>query len=301
MDIRQLRYLVAVADELSFTRAAERCHVSQPPLSRAIALLEQEVGARLVERDRHRVALTPAGTSLVADARRALESLGEAGEKARRIADGLVGTLAIGFGGTTLYHLLPMLIRRFRAVLPEVEIRFQAMPVLEQIDALRRGEIDIGILRLPVHDELIETRRVRREPLIMALPDGHPLVRQGEPIAIAQLAGQPLVAYQPRRGFSYHVDLLALCRLAGFDPRIVHEAGTTEAVIGIVACGEGMSLVPAAARHLQMRGVAYRRLARDGVPQHLIQVEFALAWRRDNPSPITLEFVRHATRRSAPR
>lgn len=289
-----MRYLVAVAEELNFTRAAIRCNVSQPPLSRAIRLLEEEVGTRLFVRDKHSVVVTPAGASLVEDARRMLRQLADGLDRARRISRGLRGTLSIGFGGSTVYSLLPALVRRFRDAAPDVEIRFQTMAVLSQIDALRNHEIDIGILRLPVHDELIETRFVHREPLVAALPLDHPLLAHSGAIAIGQLASSRFITYQPRRGFNYHADLFALCRLAGFEPNIAHEAGTSEAIIGIVACGEGVAIVPASAERLRMRGVAFRALDVTDIPLRLGAVEFALAWHRERLTEAAAEFVQRA-------
>lgn len=291
MDTRQLRYLVAVADELNFTRAAERCHVSQPPLSRAIAQLEAELGLRLFDRDKHHVTVTAAGASLVGDARRALALLEDGAERARRTAQGLRGVLSVGFGGSTVYSLLPALVRQFRQAVPDVEIRYRAMAVSRQIEALRTGDIDIGILRTPVDDELIETRFVYREQLVVALPADHPLLAESRPINIGELAQDRFVAYEPSRGFNYHADLHALCRLRDFEPNIAHEAATTEAVVGIVACGEGVAVLPASAERLRMHGVAFRPLATEGLPQRLVTVEFALAWLREAPSRAALEFV----------
>ncbi|WP_150113452.1 LysR family transcriptional regulator [Sphingomonas paucimobilis] len=218
MDLRQMRYVIAIAEELNFTRAARRCNISQPPLSRAIRELENEIGARLFDRDKHHVALTPAGKVFIADARKALEILDDGSARARRFAEGLSGTLDIGFGGSTVYALVPALVRRFRETTPEVEIVFHAMSVLHQIEALRLGEIDVGTVRLPIFDELIETRFVHSEPLIVALPVGHPLLSDSGAIGIDALRASPFVAYQPTRGFNVHADLQALCRLAGFDP-----------------------------------------------------------------------------------
>lgn len=291
VDLRQIRYLLAVAEELSFTKAAARCHVSQPPLSRAIQELEREIGAQLIERDKHHVRLTLAGQSLVAESRRALELLQHGAQRARRAAMGLRGTLSIGFGGSPVYSLLPRLVRRFRAAVPDVELRFLAMAVLRQIDALRSGEIDIGIVRLPAHDELIETRPVYKEPWVIALPSGHPALAQAGPLSMAQLATSRFVTYQPTRGFNFQADLHGLCRLAGFDPLIAHEAASTEAVIGIVACGEGVAVVPDSAVRLRMRGVVFRHLDVAAVPPALSVVEFAIAWRKFDASPTAHEFV----------
>lgn len=294
MDHRQLRNLVALAEELNFTRAAARCNISQPPLSRSIAMLEAELGVRLFDRDRHSVQLTEAGRGLFEDSRRILALTTEATERARRAARGLRGTLTLGFGGSTTYSHWPPIVRAFSEAVPDVRIVFRSMPVLEQVDALREGLIDIGLIRLPVMDELITTELAYSEPLSVALPTGHPLLGQREPIALSALAASSFVTYEPRRGFNYHADLHALCRLSGFKPNIVHEAPTTEAVVGIVACGQGVAIVPESAQRLRMLGVDFRPLDPGDAPAELSTVTFGLAWRREGPSKVMLEFVEHA-------
>lgn len=295
MDLRQMRYLITAAEELNFTRAAERCHVSQPPLSRAIAQLEAELGCALFVRDSHKVILTKAGESLVEDARRALELIDNGVQRAKDISKGLHGTLVIGFGGTPVYLQWPILLRKFREDIPGVQIKFVSMPLLDQIDALRDSAIDIGIVRLPVHDELISTIPIHREPLIIATSANGIDGWQDIPIKINDLSESRFIAYAPRRGFDYHSDLRALCRLAGFEPNIAHEGQTTEAVIGMVACGEGIAIVPSDAQKLSMKGVLFRPLNVEDIPERLSLVEFALAWHRDNPSPAIRTFIRHVT------
>lgn len=297
MDLRQLRYLIAVADELSFTAAARICNVSQPPISRAIAELERELDARLFERDSHRVTLTPAGVSLVEDARRLLDLAERSGDRAHRIAKGLGGSLTLAFGGSAAYAMLPAMVRRFRRDAPGVRLTFRPMPLSDQLEALRGGRIDLGILRLPVHDEMIATQFVHREPLSLALPSDHPLLSAPGPVRLEQLADSRFIAYESRRGFNYYADLYSLCRLASFEPNIIHEASTSEAVIGIVACGEGIALVPRSARRLGMRGVVFRQLHDRGIPARLRLVQFGLAWRRTDVSASTLEFVAMMKRR----
>lgn len=299
MDLRQLRYFLVLSEELNFTRAAARCNVSQPPLSRAIAQLEEELGAALFVRDTHRVTLTAAGRSLADDAARLLAGVSEAGEKARGIARGQRGTLKLGFGGSTVYSLWPKLVHGFRAVVPDVTIQFVSMPVIEQIEALREGRIDIGMIREPILDEILATQTVYRETLAVALPAGHPLEATTGPIAIQQLASCPFVTYEPRRGFSYHADLHAQCRIAGFEPMIAHEAPSTEAVVGIVACGEGVALVPASAERLRMHGVRFRPLRVSTPPQPFESVTFGLAWNKLTVSSVALEFVSYAGKWSA--
>lgn len=291
MDLRQMRYVVAVAEELSFTRAAARCHVSQPPLSRAIRELEAEMGVQLFERDTHSVRVTLAGQVLVADVRLALSTLEKGIESARRTAAGLKGTLKIGFGGSTVYSLMPSLVRRFRSAASDVDLEFRAMPVLGQIDALRSGEIDVGLLRLPIFDELIETAYVHSEPMVVALPEGHALLSSSGPVSMNDLRDSRFVTYEPTRGFNFHADLLAMCRLAGFNPDISHQVPTTEAVVGIVACGEGVAILPASAERLRMRGVAFRPLSTRRMPDQLKEVRFGLAWCKDSAPATALRFV----------
>ncbi|MDF0546516.1 LysR family transcriptional regulator [Sphingobium sp. H39-3-25] len=295
-----MRYFIATAEELNFTKAAQRCGVSQPPLSRAIAQLEDEIGTRLFVRDSHHVTLTKAGGSLLEDVRIAMRSIDTGVRRAQRVAKGLQGTLSIGFGGTPAYWLWPMLIRRFRIAIPDVQINFVSMPVLKQIEALRERRIDLGIVRLPVHDEMLGTILVHREPLMVALPDNFRIGSSATdgPIKMTDLIGARFVTYAPRRGFEYHYDLRALCRLAGFEPDIAHEGETTDAIIGMVACGEGVAILPSDARRLSIHGVSFRELDVEDVPERLRTVEFGLAWNIESKSLAISEFVHHATVRT---
>lgn len=286
-----MRYVVAVAEELNFTRAAARCNVSQPPLSRAIRDLEDQIGVQIFVRDTHSVKVTLAGEALIAEVRLALAAIKKGIEGARHTASGHRGTLRLGFGGSTIYSLLPSLIRQFRVEARDVDFEFCPMPVLSQIDALRAGEIDIGVLRLPIFDEMIETAYVHSEPLVVALPEGHRLLSESGPVTIGDLRSSRFVTYEPTRGFNFHSDLLALCRLAGFSPDIAHQAPTTEAVVGIVACGEGVALLPAPAERLRMRSVAFRPLDIKGTPIHLRKVRFGLAWCREGASATAQRFI----------
>jgi DNA-binding transcriptional LysR family regulator len=165
------------------------------------------------------------------------------------------------------------------------------MSVLEQIEALRESRIDVGLIRLPVLDELVETAPVYQEPLSVALPVEHRLLAASGPVAIRELADSPFITYEPRRGFNFQADLHALCRFARFEPQIVHQASSTEAVVGIVACGEGVAIVPASAERLRMRGVAFRPLDTKGIPVQLASVSFGIGWRRDFASAVTQEFI----------
>ena len=291
MEFRQLRYFVAVAEELSFTRAAELCNVSQPPLSRQIALLEQRVGARLLNRDRHTVSLTDAGRVFLEDAKRTLALAEEAASRARRAGKGLIGRLVLGFGGSTAYELLPAIVRCYRRDHPDVELVLRSLPVTQQLEALRSREIDMGLLRLPVHDELVETQLLRRESFVAALPHDHPLAGKRR-LSLADLKDCSLVAYQPSRGLGYHGDLISLCRAAGFEPRITQETAPTEAVVGVVACGVGVAIVPEAARRLKAEGVVYRPIVLPtSAPANVRTVDYAVAWIRGYVSTTAQSFI----------
>jgi DNA-binding transcriptional LysR family regulator len=295
MDTRQARYLIALAEELNFTRAAKRCNISQPPLSRAISRLEREVGAQLFVRDTHRVALTAAGQNLVKDARRALELLEKGAAAARRIAQGLEGTLTLGFGGSMAYAVLPAAVKHFRRRAPHVELKFLAMPVGAQIDAIREGIVDVGVVLLPVYDELIATQTIIEDPVGLVAPDNHPTVRSRNKVAtISDLAESSFIVYTPMRGFNFHANLFALCRIAGFEPRIVHEAATTEALVGIVASGEGVATVPASVQSLRTHGVTYVPLNTGKAPKNLTTWHFAFAWHKERATPVAIEFLRRA-------
>lgn len=291
MDVRQTRYFIAVAEELNFTRAAVRCGISQPPLSRAIALLELEVGARLFDRDKHRVSLTPVGLSLYDDARHAIESLDLSMKRARQFAKGEAGKLTIAIGGTMSYSLIPNMVARFRAKFPKVEFEFRALAIPQQLHALRMREIDIGVVRLPIFDNSIDTLPVHREKTVMAVPDALAAKINTFPVRLSDFQREVFVTYQQSRGFGFHADLLVMCRALGFEPNIGHQVPTTEAVLSIVGCGEGVALVPASAMCLHVSGVSFIELDVAEIPERMIEAQFGLAWLRDHATKTLLNFV----------
>lgn len=291
MDLAKLRYAIALAEELNFTRAAERCHVSQPPLSRAIRDIEDKVGAKLFERNKHHVRVTPAGARFVSTARKIIDLLESGTQATRETADGLRGSLAIGFGGSMVYSLIPALVRQFRAEAPNVAIKFCTIPITNQLEALREGKLDIGVIRTPINDERIAHHTIHTEPLIIALPDDHPLARNSGELNIGELQYCSFITYETRLGYNFHTDLLELCRTVDFSPIIAHVAPNTEGVIGIVACGEGVAIVPASARHLSIDGATFRNLKVPRKAQKLSSVSFALAWNRESPSATARQFL----------
>ena len=284
MELRQLRYFVAVADELSFTRAAKRLHVSQPPVSRQIERLEQEIGIRLLERTRQHVRLTDAGRAFYEQARATLTSADSAMMSARRAAEGEVGRLALGFGGSVAY-LLPGVLSRFRERHGGVELVLHPLHLAQQYEALQRDTIDFGLVILPIEDDSLETELFLREPLVAALPPGHPLCAKSK-LRLEQLAGCEFVLFPWMRGYGYGRLVMRLCSRAGFVPRVVQEASPMESIIGMVGAGVGVSILPAMAERQRAARVEYRPLA-----DRFAVAEIAMAWKKSNRSPVLHRFI----------
>ncbi|MEG0937292.1 MAG: LysR family transcriptional regulator [Comamonas sp.] len=263
MDLRRLTCFLAVADELNFSRAAQRLHMSQPPLSQQIRLLEQEMGAQLFERSRRAVTLTPAGLLLQEKARQIVELHQQAGELCRMAAHGLAGRLRIAFTASVpLFDEFSAMLRDFRTRYSEVELDLQHMTTGEQIAALTAGQIDIGFMRpspafrIPVP---IREQTLWRDELMLALP-----ARQAAdslPVALSALADQPFVLHPTVLGGGLHEHILALCSEAGFVPRIAQPARETSTMLALVAAGLGLSIVPSVYERICPPGVVLQPLA----------------------------------------
>lgn len=278
-----MRYFIAVAEELHFGRAARRLHIQQPPLSRQIQALETELGLRLFERTRQRVELTPAGQALLARARHVFDALDSALESARRASRGESGRVVIGYPSSLAYSGLTELLRAFRTRFPAVELVLRELPPGDQIEALKGGRLDVGFVRSAPDDPTLKAELVRREALMVVLPDDHPLAAGGA-ISLAALAQEPFVMFPRTRGPAFFDHLMALCNAAGFMPRIVQEAPQLD-IISMVAAGFGVSLMPASMRNFRRPGLAFRPIV--GAPQ----VELLVVWRLENRSLSVQHFV----------
>ena len=263
MDLRRLTCFLAVADELNFSRAAQRLHMSQPPLSQQIRLLEQEMGAQLFERSRRAVTLTPAGLLLQEKARQIVELHQQAGELCRMAAHGLAGRLRIAFTASVpLFDEFSAMLRDFRTRYPEVELDLQHMTTGEQIAALTAGQIDIGFMRpspafrIPVP---IREQTLWRDELMLALPAKQ--AADSQPVALSALADQPFVLHPSVLGGGLHEHILALCSEAGFVPRIAQPARETSTMLALVAAGLGLSIVPSVYERICPPGVVLQPLA----------------------------------------
>ena len=288
MELRHLRYFIAVAEELHFTRAAERLHIGQPPLSQAIQALEADVGARLFERTRRSVRLTGAGVQFLADAYRNLALSEQAAEGARRAERGESGELRIGFTfSTPLTPLFATVINRYRSQYPAVSLTLHEMATLPQLEALVQRTLDLGFIR-PSDGEAppgLALDRLREDPLVAVLPATSALCgRDG--VRMADLAEQSFVMYPKEVGTGIHPQIYRLCRAAGFEPRIGQQAGEASTIIGLVAAGCGVSVLPGSFDRIRMDGVCYRPLLDDGATTSLL-----LARRLDAASKLVDAFI----------
>ncbi|NOK48464.1 LysR family transcriptional regulator [Burkholderia thailandensis] len=259
MELRQLRYFIAVAEEMNITRAAQRLHMTQPPLSRQLQLIEDEIGLPLFERGARPLKLTEAGRVLYAQARRVLEQADELAPLTRRLAQA-AERIVIGFVPSTLYGALPDVIRAFREAAPAVELSLIEMFTLEQLGALKGGRIDIGFGRLRFDDDQLVREVLVEERLIAALPHGHPLAAPDVPLSLADVAGQTLIVNPSTPRPSFADQQLSALRDGGFAPAAVHEVRELQTALGLVAAQVGVSLVPESVEGVRVKGVVYRRL-----------------------------------------
>jgi DNA-binding transcriptional LysR family regulator len=260
VELRQLRYFVAVAEEGSFSRAAARLHVSQPPLSTQIKSLESELGVRLLERSNRGVSLTPAGSVFFEETRTVLARLEHAKKETLRATRNDIGMLSIGFVSIADYGILPPALKHFRSSYPLVEVQLHELTTDAQIRELRAARLDLGIGLGPVDEPDLEFERVLREELVLAAPSGHPATKGDGAIDLRALSKENFIV-PPREIAPGLYDLIiSHCRSFGFAPRITQHARQMQTVISLVSCGMGFALVPASLRNLKRTGVRYRSL-----------------------------------------
>ncbi len=294
MELRHLRYFVAVAEELHFGRAAERLFMAQPPLSQQIRQLEQEIGVRLFERTNRRVQLTAAGQVFLAEARTILARVEEAVRKAQRASRGEAGWFGVGFVASVTYDVLPPILRRFRELYPDVELVLLELASGEQGQALRDKRIHLSLARLPTPEAGIVLETLAQDPLLAAFPASHRLATR-KAVKLPELAAEPFLLFPPHAESSYAEFVIHLCEQAGFTPRIVQTTGEIQTAISLVAAGIGITLVPAAMQNLRREGVVYRPIV-----QPTPTVDLTMAYRENDPSPILphfLEIARTTARR----
>jgi DNA-binding transcriptional LysR family regulator len=258
VELRHLRYFVAVARERNFTRAAERLHIAQPPLSRQVQQLEDELGIDLIEAGSRPLRLSEAGRLFYEQAVQVLERIDEMKAMVGRLHDADRDRFSIGFVASTLYGNLPEVIRSYRAARPGVELFLIELTSVEQIAALKEGRIDVGFGRIPLDDPALDRQLLRNEKLIAAVPGNHPVLTRAGALRLADLAAEPLIVYPKAPRPSYADQVLSLFREAGQKPPSVHEVRELQTALGLVAAEVGVCLVPASVETLRRDNVAYR-------------------------------------------
>jgi DNA-binding transcriptional LysR family regulator len=286
MELRHLKYFVAVAEELHFGRAAKRLHIAQPPLSQQIMNLEYELGVKLFDRTRRSIQMTDAGVYFLKEAQQLLLHVEQAAETARRIYRGQAGRLIVGFVGSVIHTFLPEGLRLFRERFPDVELVLQELNTAEQIKSLHAGRIDVGFLYLDAQDSLLASQQLSQAPLMVVLPKKHALASR-KSLDIRELAQEPFIANTRSSEPVVRDAFISLCHSAGFSPKIAQEAGHVQTVLGLVASGLGACLLPDFIKNIRRPGVRYIPLS--GSPP---AVKLAVVWRGDDPSTLVKSFVK---------
>jgi len=285
MEMRHMRYFLAVAEELHFTRAAAALHVAQPALSHQIRQLEEEIGVRLLDRTKHRVKLTPAGEVFRNRARVVLEQASRAAQDAAKVGRGDAGSISIGVGSTGIWSVLPELLRRMRQVAGAITIAIREMEPSDQMEALRHEMIDFGLMAAKPIDPELESIVLSRERLIVALPERHPATSRHS-VDLKSLAQETIILPGRLAMPGFHEIVITACEDAGFLPADILTTRLVQTVVCLVAGRLGVALVPESfGRNLQVRGVEYRPLR--GQPP---LVELNAVWRKDNDLPLVRRF-----------
>lgn len=296
MELRHLRYFVAVAEEKHFTRAAGRLGIGQPPLSQQIQQLERELDTPLFLRLPRGIELTEAGQQFLVDSRDILAAAARAADRARRLGRGETGALTVGFTAAAVFHpALARALRAYRDEYPDVHVTLREGNTGSLAQSLRRGELDLAFLRPPFTlDEAYDTRRIVDEPMLAALPAGHPLARR-KWLRMTDLRDEPFVLFPRSAGTGLYDTIHAACQRAGFQPRIGQEAPQMASIVSLVAAGFGISLVPDSLRHIHTEGIRYVPLRGDA-PRALLE----LAFRRHHPSQAARNAVDVMSRAAPP-
>jgi DNA-binding transcriptional LysR family regulator len=285
MELRQLRYFVAVAEEGHFGRAAQRLHMSQPPLSMQIKGLEAELGVELLHRSTRQVRLTDAGRAFLERSRAILGAVKEARDAARGAEDGTQGQLHVGFISSATLSLLPPSIRLFRERFGGVELELKELTSAQQVDALYADEIEVGLVRLPMRAPGIRFEPVLEERLVVAMPSGHALEKR-ELVSLEEIADLPLIFFTRQLIPGFHAQIVELFQRVGVFPRVAQHAVHLQTIVGLVASGIGIAILPSSAERISREGVEYRGL---DVPDATSWT--GLAWIEGSESALVKNFV----------
>jgi DNA-binding transcriptional LysR family regulator len=282
----QLRYFIAVAEELHFGKAAERLHIAQPPLSQQIKQLEVELGVTLFHRkNKKQTQLTEAGKVFLQEAYQLLMQLEKSIALTQRIGRGQTGQLRIGFTSLAIYDLLPLILRQFREQFPEVELVLLELTTSQQEQALRDSLIHVGFAHPPLEDDTLSYRCIHRESLVVALSSTH-LLAQEEHISVLSLHSEPLIIFPRYLAPGLYDRIMSIFEQRNFKPNITQQAIQMQTIIGLVSAGMGVAIVPSSLQNLQRSGVAYRPILEE-VPI----IETAVIWQRNSLTPIVENFL----------
>ncbi|GLU85538.1 LysR family transcriptional regulator [Kocuria sp. NBRC 114282] len=287
MELRQLTYFIAVAEERHFGRAAKRLHIAQPPLSQQIRQFEEQLGAKLFDRTTRRVDLTAAGALMLERGRSILNDVEALQADVYQVGQGATGVLHVGFSGASTYSVMPRIVRAAGTAYPGLTLDLHGemlTPAMER--GLLEHTLDAAILRPPVSSPEIDFRIINREPLVVALPAHSPLASD-RPLSMVELTEQRFVTYPPE-SVMYRMTA-DLCREAGFQHRVSQMAQETSTILSFVAAGGGVALMPASVRSVQLRGVRYREL------EDSPHAELAVAWRREDRSVLLSNVIQLVT------
>ena len=291
IETRLLRQFIAVAEELNFNKAAIRLHMAQPPLSQAINRLEDKLGFSLFTRNKRGVKLTPAGDAFLNTAYSTLKELELGIEHARQVSQGIAGKLTVTALSIAYYESLLSTLRQFRESYPKVQLIIKEMPSSSQARAIVSGEADIAFMRkLPISAQNVESRLLLDEEIVMALPADHPKAKEGR-IDLRDFAGEDFVFTPQALGIGYHSQLIALCEAAGFYPRVAQEAAQIQTLIGLVACGFGVALVPESIAGSIMRDKVLFRRINPVTASPKPAIGLYMSWNTDNQSPLMDSFI----------
>ncbi len=286
MELRHLRYFVAVAEELNFRRAAERLHLAQPPLSAQIMNLESELGVKLFERTKRSVKLTVAGKVFLDEARHVLEGAERAQQYARRADLGLVGTLRIGVLAPAATSLLANVLRAYRLEFPGVQLSLHEMTSTEQLQQLRSDQLDVGMLRPPVGFPELEFRYLEESPMVLAVPAGHRLAKARR-IEWKDFHNEQMVMIHPSLQHGYYDTFLELCAKAGATLIVGQYANDVHSKMWLISAGFGIAPTTKTIAEVKRPGLVFREL-----PPGLPMVQTMLVWKRDNATPMLRNFLK---------
>ncbi|MBE9183643.1 LysR family transcriptional regulator [Microcoleus sp. LEGE 07076] len=284
MELRHLRYFIAVAEELNFTRAADRLHMAQPPLSQQIQNLETELGFQLFRRTKRTVMLTAAGQVFFEESQKIMQQVDRAIQLGKQTSRGELGQLTVGFVSSASHNVVPGILQAFGTQCPAVKLELHELTTNEQLQRLRFGQIDIGFVRPPVEEDGINSEIVFREPLIAALPETHPATDRAI-VELRELSGEPFILFPRSLAPGLYDAIVSLCQQAGFSPIAGQEAIQMQTIISLVAAEMGVAIVPASMQNFQRRGVVYKSL-----PESTCEVAIALIWRH-HPAPVVQRFL----------